>query len=497
MAISLSNFINVSIAKNPTSINERNISVIALFTKEEINKPINNYVIYKSPNQAMLDFGVDSITYKMVNSIFSQSPNILANNGYVVVFPMIDTTISATNGELICNNIIYNNFVDINNGAFNIKVDEEVENTLISGLNFTEIKNIQDLVNVLKANETLTSKVNIVIENDNIEFISKTTGVNSKVIITSAEEGTDITTTQLLNVANAALINGVNEYVGQERLQDVFTRSQNLLYYGACIPCFDAEDSEILATAPLVQATDSMLIIVKDNTSYLADSSANVFKTIQQSALTKTRCLYYNGDTEPLLMACAYVSSYLSVNYSGSNTVKNLHSKELVGILPDETIGETQLQLANNLGVDVYPVVGGVGAVYCSGKNEWFDTVSGLIWLKIAFENAGFGALRNVPTKIAQTEQGISLLYDVYNKVLLQAVNNGLLASGEWTLPFTFGNQELMIDNIRNYGYYIYFEPVANQSVEDREARRAPYAQIAIKLAGAINSSNIIIYVNN
>lgn len=493
MSININNFINVSIAATPTSITTRNVCVIAIFTKEKANVPIDQYIIYKDSELAANDFGINSNTYKMINAIFSQSPNILTGNGYVIVFQTSDVIVAATSGYTTCKNILYKNFKTISNGSIDVKIDDS-EVVSYTGLNFTNIKNINDLINILKENITTC---NITVDSDNnIIFTSKTSGINSKVLLSSNNTGTDLTTTDLLNIDNAEFINGEEAYEGSERLQDIFTRTQQISYYGCCIPAFDPTDEEIEATANIAQSTDSLLVIVKNNINYLTKES-NIFYKIQQSGLNHTRCLYYNGETDKLVFIGAYVSSYMAVNYNGSNTVKNLHAKELTGVLPDESIGETELFNCQSIGLDCYPSVGGLGAVYCSGSNEWFDTVIGLIWLKLQIEEQGFTSLRNVPTKIAQTEQGVSILYNVYAKVLNQAVNNGLITNNEWTLPYTFGNQELMLDNIRNYGYYIYFTPINQQSQTERDQRKAPYCQIAIKLSGAINSSNIVINVNN
>lgn len=499
MSININNFINVSIATTPTSITARNVCVIAIFTKESSNIPINQYVIYRSSEIAANDFGIDSETYKMINAIFSQSPNILTGDGYVVVFPVEDNiTVLATSGYTTCKSILYKNFQNVSDGSINISIDG-AEKISYTGLDFTSIKDINDLVKVL---QNKISNVNITLDNvnnkNNIIFTSKTTGTRSKVILSNNDIGTDLTSTNLLNIANAEVVDGKETYEGSERLQDIFNRTQQILYYGCCIPSWDPSDEEIEATANIAQSTNSLLVIVKDNISYLVqDINNNIFYKIQQSGLDHTRCLYYNGETNKLIFVASYISSYLAVNYNGNNTVKNLHAKELIGILPDESIGETELFNCQTIGADCYVAVGGVGAVYCSGANEWFDTVAGLIWLKMQIEEQGFTSLRNVPTKIDQTEQGISLLYNTYVKVLDQAVNNGLIAPNEWTLAYTFGNQELMLDNIRNYGYYIYFTPISQQSQSEREQRKAPYCQIAIKLSGAINSSNIVINVNN
>ncbi len=495
MAININNYINVSLSTAPTSITARNVCVIGVFTKEPANVPINNYVVYKASEACGNDFGIDSKTFKVVNSIFSQSPNILAGDGYVMVFPALaNITEPATAGYTTCKSIIYENFKNITDGSLNIAVDG-AEAKSYNGLDFSTVKSLSDVVDILQAQ--ISDVVISADENNNIIFTSKTTGVDSKIVLSAGTEGTSLSDVNLLNTSNAVEVIGKVEYTGEERLQDIILRTQKISYYGCCLATWDISDEEIEAGANLIQSLNSVLVVAKGGENYLKAETANVFYKIQQSALTHCRCLYYNGETDSLVYAGAYTSSYMAVNYQGSNTVKNLHAKELTGVLPDNTIGETELLQAQELGCDVYVSVGGVGAVFCSGKNEWFDTVVGLIWLKLQLEENGFSALRNVPTKIAQTEQGVSMLYNTYAKVLNQGVNNGLIGAGSWTLPYTFGNQELFLDNISNFGYYIYFSPIAQQSQADREARKAPLCQIAVKLAGAINSSNIIINVNN
>ena len=59
-----------------------------------------------------------------------------------------------------------------------------------------------------------------------------------------------------------------------------------------------------------------------------------------------------------------------------------------------------------------------------------------------------------------------------------------------------FGNPATLTQNILQIGWYIYSQPVNQQSQAQRVARQAPLIQCAVKLAGAVNTSNTIIYVN-
>jgi hypothetical protein len=81
-------------------------------------------------------------------------------------------------------------------------------------------------------------------------------------------------------------------------------------------------------------------------------------------------------------------------------------------------------------------------------------------------------------------------------QVLAQAVANGFVAPGTWNSPELFGNPASLVRNVAQLGYYIYSAPVNAQTQAAREAREAPLIQIAIKYAGAVHSSSVIVYVN-
>jgi hypothetical protein len=88
-------------------------------------------------------------------------------------------------------------------------------------------------------------------------------------------------------------------------------------------------------------------------------------------------------------------------------------------------------------------------------------------------------------------------LKGAYRNICNQAVTNQYSAPGTWTSSTTFGNQVLFLQNIIQYGYYIYSQPISQQLATARDARQAPLCQIALKEAGAIQSSDVIVYVNN
>ena len=221
------------------------------------------------------------------------------------------------------------------------------------------------------------------------------------------------------------------------------------------------------------------------------------FAGIQGATLTKTRCLYYGGtDTEAKIMMAAYASRAMSTIFEASLTTQTMHLKPLVGVVADPTMTETLLGKCEQAGVDIYASIEGVACVFSNGKNGFFDEVFNELWFVNAIQVAGFNYLRQTGTKIPQTERGMDGLKNAYTQVCVRGINNGFLAPGSWTSPDTFGNPDTLKRNIESSGFYVYSTPIAQQAKADREARKAPLVQIAIKTAGAIHSTNVMIYVN-
>jgi hypothetical protein len=170
--------------------------------------------------------------------------------------------------------------------------------------------------------------------------------------------------------------------------------------------------------------------------------------------------------------------------------------KDLTGVQPDLTVDQTLLEACKISGADLYVSLQGVPKTFCSGANKFFDQIYNLRWFVGALQVAGFNFLAQAATKVPQTEQGMDGLKNAYGAVCDQAVTNQYLAPGAWKSSTTFGNQADFLANITQLGYYLFSQPLAKQSQASREARQAPLVQIAVKEAGAIHESSVVIYVN-
>lgn len=123
----------------------------------------------------------------------------------------------------------------------------------------------------------------------------------------------------------------------------------------------------------------------------------------------------------------------------------------------------------------------------------YFDERHGLDWLQNDVQTAVWNLLYTSTSKIPQTDAGIARIVTTIESRLEQAVTNGLFAPGVWNGD-SFG--ALQSGDTLTKGYYVYAPAVATQSQADREARNSTVIQVAIKLAGAVHATDIIINVN-
>lgn len=283
-----------------------------------------------------------------------------------------------------------------------------------------------------------------------------------------------------------------------ETTEAAIIRTIGLVYYFGIL--IDEEMANISATfvtlAAYVESIDKMFFYCSSSTADF--QSGGIEYNVQQAGQRQVRCLYYNDGTaiDTPCYAAGYASRALSTNFSGVNTTQTMHLKQLANFVPDPTMTQTLLDQAVAAGVDTYVSIAGVPSVFTSGQNSFFDEVYNEFWIKFALETAGFNYLRETSTKIPQTEAGVEGLKNEYRKVCQQGVANGFMAPGAWTSPDVFGDPASLIRCIAGIGYYVWSLPIAEQLTVDRDARKAPLIQIAIKTAGAVQSSNVIVNVN-
>ena len=477
--ISISNVINISVLQPGAGLGAYNTSNLALFTNETpaLSFGVSGYKLYLSPDDVATDFGTSSNTYKMAVAVFSQKPNILAGGGYLVVI-QLDGTLADT--ILSTKDVIQ--YFGVMTAAIESDADMLEAAALIQTLNKVAffVSNVSasveagGLLDQLRTGGYTQSRGLFYCSQAVTELQSLTFSSVPAAGFYTLEYGTHSTGSVAYTITASGLQTIFRSFPG---LADIVIVGDYANGFTFSFVGVDGAALPVTVTANSLTNSASQSVVISQKVVTAGISAAQAV-------------------TSALEMMAAYASRGLSVDFAGSNTTITMHLKDLATIQPDPSMTQTLLNKCELAGADVYISIQGVAKVFCSGANSFFDDVYNLQWLVGALQVAGFNALAQVGTKVPQTENGMSILKGAYRQVCEQAVTNQYSAPGTWTSTTFFGNQADLIANVAQRGYYIYSAPVAQQNPVNRAARQAPLVQIAIKAAGAIHSSNVIVSVN-
>ncbi len=194
---------------------------------------------------------------------------------------------------------------------------------------------------------------------------------------------------------------------------------------------------------------------------------------------------------------------FSSVNFSARNSIITGKFKSLPGTLADRLTPTQQTELERKL-VNYYAPFSGDN-IYAEGytfaPSVFIDVRYGLDWFVNAVQVEVYNLLRQNPTKVPQTNAGITAIKNVIEDVCASAVRNGLVAPGQLSAALTLdvqqttGNNEF--DGFLTDGFLVYPNPLSEQSQSDRNQRLAPPFRIWLKGAGAIHFVDIEITFEN
>lgn len=490
--IALTNTINISLSALPQGLAKFKTNNIALFSNE-VPSTVEPYIVAISAGEVEQAYGSNSLTAKMARAIFTPSFNLRTGGGSLYVFPYdcenavaeAQTTTGITATKISA-------FKNVTSGKLTITIDDE--DYTATNMNFSSISTVDDIVKVLNA-QNFDCNIEVV-DTNKIKFTSKRYGADSEITLkaTATGTGTDIYGSTLLDGSSATTTDG--EDASGTTLADAVALAEEKGFFGGVLTTQFCENSLIEANASAIQAKDH---IYYEGVQSLKNIS-ELGQEIKSAGLGKTRLLAYSlGDEECKRAIATYATIASSTNYSGTDTCLTMNLKTLTGLIGDTNLNQTYFTQAKASGVDIYGQTGGLGVVYPNNNNGYTDDITGQLWLKKDLEVVGFNYLRQTNTKIPQTESGITGLKNAYTTCLEAGVRNGFIGAGVgWSeeTPIPFGDPETFRRNILEKGYYIYSIPVSEQSQADREERKAPIIQIAIKTAGAIHSSDVIVNIS-
>ncbi|EIX9561036.1 hypothetical protein AZZ74_002070 [Klebsiella pneumoniae] len=278
-------------------------------------------------------------------------------------------------------------------------------------------------------------------------------------------------------------------------LQAVNACLQYTNWYGLAIAdSADLVEADVISVAAAIEASSlsRILAVTTDDVNVLvAGNTDNIGYKLKAAGYGRT---FWQYSSSSKYAAISAFGRAFTVNFTGNNTTITLKFKTEPGVTY-ETLTTTQAAAIDSINGNVYVYYANDTAIIQQGvmaNGDFFDERHGLDWLQNYVQTNLYNLLYTSATKIPQTDAGVTRLMTNVEASLDQAVNNGLIAPGVWN-----GGPIGQIESgdTLTKGYYVYADAVANQAQSDREARKSPVIQAAIKLAGAIHYGDVQINV--
>lgn len=278
-------------------------------------------------------------------------------------------------------------------------------------------------------------------------------------------------------------------------LQAVNACLQYTNWYGLAIAdSADLVEADVISVAAAIEASSLSRILAvttADVNVLVASNTDNIGYKLKAAGYART---FWQYSSSSKYAAISAFGRAFTVNFTGSNTTITLKFKTEPGITY-ETLTTAQAAAIDAINGNVYVYYANDTAIIQQGvmaNGDFFDERHGLDWLQNYVQTNLYNLLYTSTTKIPQTDAGVTRLMANVEASLDQAVNNGLIAPGVWN-----GGPIGQIESgdTLTKGYYVYADAVANQAQSDREARKSPVIQAAIKLAGAIHYGDVQINV--
>ena len=440
------------------------------------------------------DFGTTAPEYQAAALYFGQLPP--PSTLYIGAWARTPTNGALFGGFLSPQEQLIANWNTITAGAFSITLNGALPPaTQITGLNFSSANNLNSVASTIST-ALSTHNATCVWTGQQFIITSSMGGPNSAVSPLSAPTGgcTDISGQMMMTASlMERTVQGIAAETPVACLARVDGRGWYAATFAASIPLADADH---LACAAYIEGAEMHLYGLTTNEATVVDPASDIDIASQLSLAEYYRTVGQWSSTaggNPYAI-CSFFGRAFTVNFEGSNTTITMKFKTQPGVTP-EVLSATQADTIERKRFNVYIMYENGVAILEQGMVSgpaWFDEIHGTDWLANRVQTDLFNILYQSP-KIPQTNNGIQILVAGTDGGLSQGVTNGLIAPGVWQ---AVGFGTLNYGDYLAKGWYTWADSVDNQDPADRAARIAPLIQVAIKLAGAVHSSDVVINVN-
>lgn len=495
---SITNVVNVALIPESQLAQRDNMNVIAVLSSAAagVIPSAERFRSYRDAAAVEADFGTASIVTQYAQTVFGTRPNAINFGGSLIIglHRATPETVPASAATLTSTQFVEATLLDqlqaIADGSFDISVDGVADS--VTGLDFSVVTSLEEVAALLETNMT---GVTVAVDNGYFKISSATTGATS--LLTYMTEGaTGTFVGGILTLADGTggtLTQGeASSILPVETKVESLSALKALVNFEGAVFSDIVLDAEVPDIAAWAQANQTIVYNTFSGTSYLATSTGNPVWQVRLSRQSSFRMLYSKAGNR--MLAASYMARTHTVNFNAENSAITMNLKELS--VPAESYSQTEIDAAKRVGLDLYTTIKDTPVVLASGANDFVDNVYNLIAFIDAVQTDMFNILKSTGTKIAQTTRGVNQLVAQAEKTSRGFVRAGVFAPGTWSSPDSFGNIDTFNRNIEQFGFYWLAGLLRDQPQSDRQARKSPVLQGAVKNAGAIHSADIIINFN-
>ena len=267
-------------------------------------------------------------------------------------------------------------------------------------------------------------------------------------------------------------------------------KQKNGTWYGVYVANATALTSaEIQAIAAYIETIVASFFFEDAIAADITSATTDIFSVLKGLSYKRTFGLY----SATKYAGAAALGFAMGANDGTAGSAYTMAYKTLAGVTPDDLtpaeVGYLQGKNAN------YYVTRGTYIVLEQGKTAsgaWFDEIIGLDQLSSDIQLACMDVLTTTRTKVPYTDAGAMQFVLACNEACEDALSRGFLAPGIWE-----GNPVLDLEtgDTLESGFLCQAEPVADQSSANRSQRICPPIYVCVRLAGAIHSATIKVFV--
>lgn len=503
MTASLNNVVTVTLLPEGKAVARDNMNVVALMTSQQgYLSTAKRYEIYRSLTAVAENFGTNSDVYQHALAFFGTVPNAVQAGGVLVIGYHRATSeeVAATSGALTGAQVAADTLLDqlrqISDGSFEIVVDGDTLNPItVNNLDFRTSLSLTAVAAAIDS--VLNTDATCEWDTDAMRFIirSATTGALSAVsFATDAAAGTSVAAALGLSDGSGATLTvgaAAATLTAETKLAAV-QALKALVNFKGFVFLTASTTQEVADLGAWSKAAGVMGYDVFSASSNLLVDVTNPVWINTLAGRDTYRCLFSKSANRK--MATSYMARKHTVNFAAENTAITMNLKTLS--VPAEEYTEGEITAAANVGLDIYTTFKRVPKVLTSAANDFADNAYNLLAFVDAVQTDMFNLLGTTATKIPQTIRGVNQLIDQAEKTTRGFARAGVFAAGEWSSPDFFGDIDVFKRNIREKGFYWLAGSLAEQPQDDRQARKSPVLQGAVKNAGAIHKADIIINFN-